>query len=175
MDRDGVINADSIEYIRDPRDWQPLPGALDAIARLTRSGWRIYVATNQSGIGRGYFSSADLEAIHRKMLAAVHAAGGEIVAIHHCPHAPNDGCGCRKPRPGLLLQIGANEGIELGDVPFIGDKPSDAEAALAAGARPVLVGADTATYASANEIEHFTDLNDAVGALLRREPGSSSR
>lgn len=139
LDRDGVINEDSPDFIRSPEAWQPIPGSLEAIALLTRAGWRIAVATNQSGLARGLFDVATLEAIHRRMLIAVEAAGGRIEVIAHCPHGPDDRCGCRKPEPGLMHQIAARTGLPLAAAPCVGDSMRDLIAASAAGCRPVLV------------------------------------
>lgn len=165
IDRDGVINRDSDQYIKSVAEWQPLPGSLEAIARLTAAGFAVAVVTNQSGVGRGLFSEAALEAIHAAMLEAVAAAGGRIAGIFYCPHRPDAGCDCRKPRPGLLLQAAAVLGCKLAGAPFIGDKWSDVEAARAAGARPILVGAG-ATAEAAGTVEHFADLAEAAETLV---------
>ncbi len=139
LDRDGTINEDSDQHIKSPAEWQPIPGSLEAIARLTQGGWRIVVATNQSGIARGLFDMATLNAIHAEMHRAVNQAGGRIDAIFFCPHAADASCECRKPKPGLLREIGARMGVELAGVPMIGDSLRDLEAAVAAGAKPHLV------------------------------------
>jgi len=139
LDRDGTINQDSDQYIKSPAEWKPIPGSLEAIARLTQGGWRIVVATNQSGIARGLFDMSTLNAIHAEMHRAVGQAGGRIDAIFFCPHAADSNCECRKPKPGLLREIGARFGVELEGVPMIGDSLRDLEAAAAAGARPWLV------------------------------------
>jgi len=139
LDRDGTINEDSDQYIKSPAEWQPIPGSLEAIARLTQGGWRIVVATNQSGIARGLLDMATLNAIHAEMHRAVGQAGGRIDAIFFCPHAPDSNCECRKPKPGLLREIAARLGVELAGVPLIGDSLRDVEAAAAVGAKPWLV------------------------------------
>lgn len=139
LDRDGTINHDSDKYIKSPAEWKPIKGSLEAIARLTQAGCRIVVATNQSGIARGLFDMATLNAIHDTMHRAVHQAGGRIDAIFFCPHAADAGCGCRKPRPGMLHEIAERLNVDLGAVPMVGDSRKDIEAAAAAGARPVLV------------------------------------
>jgi D-glycero-D-manno-heptose 1,7-bisphosphate phosphatase len=139
LDRDGTINQDSDQHIKSPAEWQPIPGSLEAIARLTQGGWRIVVATNQSGIARGLFDMATLNAIHAEMHRAVNQAGGRIDAIFFCPHAADASCECRKPKPGLLREIAARMGVELAGVPMIGDSLRDLEAAVAAGAKPHLV------------------------------------
>jgi len=171
IDRDGVINRDSDQYIRSVAEWRPLPGSLEAIAALTAAGFTVAVVTNQSGVGRGYFSEATLAAIHASMAARVAEQGGRIAGVFHCPHRPDEGCDCRKPKPGLLLQAAAHFGIDLAGVPFIGDKASDAEAALAAGARPILVGTASVEGAAA-QAERYADLAAAASALIaEREAG----
>ena len=139
LDRDGTINEDSDQYIKSPAEWKPIPGSLGAIARLTQGGWRLVVATNQSGIARGLFDMSTLNAIHAEMHRAVGQAGGRIDAIFFCPHAAEANCECRKPKPGLLKEIGARFNVELDGVPMIGDSLRDVEAAVAAGAKPWLV------------------------------------
>ncbi len=139
LDRDGTINQDSDQYIKSPQEWKPIPGSLGAIARLTQGGWRCVVATNQSGIARGLFDMSTLNAIHSEMHRAVGQAGGRIDAIFFCPHAADSNCECRKPKPGLLREIGSRFSVELEGVPVIGDSLRDVAAAAAVGARPFLV------------------------------------
>jgi D-glycero-D-manno-heptose 1,7-bisphosphate phosphatase len=139
LDRDGVINYDSDAYIKSPDEWKPIPGSLEAIARFTQSGYQVVVATNQSGVGRGLFEMATLNAIHDRMHRAVAQAGGRIVAVFYCPHAAEAGCRCRKPQPGLLEEIGHRFNVTLEGVPCIGDAQRDLEAAAAVGAAPLLV------------------------------------
>jgi D-glycero-D-manno-heptose 1,7-bisphosphate phosphatase len=139
LDRDGTINRDSDQFVKSPGEWLPLKGSLEAIARLTQSGYRVVVATNQSGIGRCLFDTAALNAIHDTMQRAVHRAGGRIDAIFFCPHAGETDCACRKPKPGMLLEIGKRLNTPLAGVPMVGDALRDLQAAAAAGARPVLV------------------------------------
>jgi D-glycero-D-manno-heptose 1,7-bisphosphate phosphatase len=139
LDRDGTINHDSDQHIKSPAEWKPIKGSLEAIARLTQAGWRVVVATNQSGIGRGLFDMATLNAIHDTMHRAVHQAGGRIDAIFFCPHAGDANCECRKPKPGMLLEIAKRMNVDLDGVPMVGDSLRDLQAAAAAGARPVLV------------------------------------
>ncbi len=139
IDRDGVINEDSDDYIKRPEEWRPLAGSLQAIARLVQAGWRIVVATNQSGVARGLFDLATLSAIHAKMHHAVAAAGGRIDAIFFCPHGPDDGCECRKPKPGMIREILERFDANAADVFYVGDTLRDLQAAVAAGCRPVLV------------------------------------
>lgn len=139
LDRDGVINYDSDEYIKSPEEWIPIPGSLEAIARLHREGIRVVVATNQSGVGRGLFDMDMLARIHAKMLETVRAKGGEIDAIFFCPHKPEDNCGCRKPQPGLFQEITERLKVNLNGVYAVGDSERDVVAARLASARPVLV------------------------------------
>jgi D-glycero-D-manno-heptose 1,7-bisphosphate phosphatase len=139
LDRDGVINFDSAQFIKSPDEWKPIPRSLDAIARLTQWGYRVVVATNQSGIGRGLFDMDTLNAIHDKMMRAVSQVGGRIDAIFFCPHAADSTCKCRKPKPGLLLEIAERYNIDLKGVPAVGDSLRDLQAAVAVGAQPVLV------------------------------------
>src|SRR5512133_3792378 len=139
LDRDGVINLDSDQYIKSPEEWKPIPGSLEAIARLTQAGFRVVVATNQSGLGRGLSDMATLNAMHDKMHKAVNQLGGRIDAVFCCPHAQDAGCDCRKPKPGMLREIAARFDLALAGVPVIGDSLRDLQAASAAGARPVLV------------------------------------
>ncbi|MDP2370097.1 D-glycero-beta-D-manno-heptose 1,7-bisphosphate 7-phosphatase [Rhodoferax sp.] len=139
LDRDGTINQDSDEFIKSPAEWEPLPGALEAIARLNHAGWHVVVASNQSGLGRGLFDVDMLNAIHTKMHKALAAVGGRIDAIFYCPHAPTEGCRCRKPESGLFEQIGERYGLELKSVPSVGDTLRDVQAGSAVGCEPHLV------------------------------------
>ena len=139
LDRDGTINRDSDDYIKSPDEWQPLPGALEAIARLSQAGWHLVIASNQSGLGRGLFDVATLNQIHDKMNKMLSAAGGRIDAIFYCPHVPQDQCHCRKPSSGLFEQIGDRFGAQLDQVNAVGDTLRDAQAAAAVGCRTHLV------------------------------------
>ena len=171
LDRDGVINEDSDAYIKSPEEWKPIPGSLEAIARLHRAGWHVVVATNQSGIARDLFDLDMLVRIHEKMHRCVTAAGGLIDAIFFCPHGPGDDCDCRKPKPGLYLDIARRLRISLEGIPAIGDSLQDLQAASAAGARPILVrtgkGMKTlGTNGIAKDVPVFSNLASAVDALL---------
>ena len=139
LDRDGVINFDSDQYIKSPAEWRPIPGSIEAIARMSQSGYRIAVATNQSGIGRGLFDMATLNAINDKMMEMVFRQGGRIDALFFCPHTAVEACSCRKPRTGMLEEIAARFHTELKGVPSIGDSLKDLQAAEAVGAQPILV------------------------------------
>src|SRR6185436_759120 len=133
LDRDGVINLDSDAYIKSPEEWKPVPGSLKAIARLTQAGFHVVVATNQSGVGRGLFEMATLNAIHDRMHRAVAQAGGRLDAVFYCPHGQDANCNCRKPKAGLFEEIGRRFNTLLKDVPAIGDARRDLEAAAAMG------------------------------------------
>ena len=176
LDRDGVINIDSDAFIKTPVEWRALPGSIAAIADLSRAGFEVAVATNQSGIGRGLFPRQNLYAMHRKLRAAVAAAGGRLGRIVFCPHAPGDNCDCRKPKPGLLLRLGRLYRLPLDGVPVIGDSLRDLRAAIEAGARPMLVltgkGKKTLDQLAAEDrhVEVFADLA-AVAEHLIREAG----
>ena len=136
LDRDGTINRASEEFVKSPEEWHPLPGALEAISRLNHAGFHVVLATNQSGLGRGLFDMAALNAVHAFMLKSLAALGGRIDAIFYCPHAADEGCNCRKPAPGLLHQIEERYGIALKGVPYVGDRLRDMQAAQAAGCAP---------------------------------------
>lgn len=139
LDRDGVINYDSALFIKSPEEWKPIPGSLEAIARLAEAGYKIVVATNQSGIGRGLFDMDTLNAIHDKMMKAVAAVGGRIDAIFFCPHAADSTCECRKPNSGLFVQIGERFNVPLAGLPTVGDSLRDIQAGAAVGCTPYLV------------------------------------
>jgi D-glycero-D-manno-heptose 1,7-bisphosphate phosphatase len=139
LDRDGTINRASDEFVKSPEEWQPLPGALEAISRLNHAGFHVVLATNQSGLGRGLFDMAALNAVHAHMLKSLAAVGGRIDAIFYCPHGPDEGCACRKPAPGLLQQIEERYGVNLKGVPYVGDSLRDMLAAQAAQCAPHLV------------------------------------
>ncbi|MDM7463195.1 D-glycero-beta-D-manno-heptose 1,7-bisphosphate 7-phosphatase [Tepidimonas taiwanensis] len=139
IDRDGTLNQDPEDFLHGPDDWQPLPGALEAIARLNEAGWRVVVASNQAGLGRGLFDLDTLNAIHARMHKAVAQAGGRIEAVFFCPHAPEDACDCRKPAPGLFRQIAARFGTSPSQLVVVGDSVRDAGAGVAAGCDTHLV------------------------------------
>lgn len=139
LDRDGVINEDSDNYIKSPDEWIPIPGSLEAMARLTQAGYRIAVCTNQSGIFRGYYDIPTLDAMHDKMRSLLQPMGGKVDVIYYCPHGPDDGCDCRKPLPGMFYRVAEHFRVELDGVPAVGDSLRDLQAAQSAGAMPVLV------------------------------------
>lgn len=139
LDRDGTINEDSAEFIKSEAEWKPLPGALEAIAKLNHAGWHVVVASNQSGLGRGLFDVAALNVMHAKMHKLLALAGGRIEAVFYCPHAPDQTCRCRKPLPGLFEQIGERYGVSLKGVPTVGDSARDLVAGAVVGCEPHLV------------------------------------
>lgn len=176
LDRDGVINQDSDAFIKSPEEWIPIPGSLEAITRLNRAGYTVVVATNQSGVGRGYYDLDTLAAIHEKMNTLLAEAGGRIEGIFFCPHGPDDGCDCRKPRPGLMHQIRERFETDLQGVPAIGDSLRDLQAAAAVGARPILVltgkGEKTRQQlAGGSPVPVYDDLAQAVDELLKENAG----
>lgn len=139
LDRDGVINFDSDQFIKSPDEWKPIPGSLEAIARLNESGWRVVVASNQSGVGRGLFDMDTLNAINEKMTKALAQVGGRLDAIFFCPHAADSTCDCRKPKPGMFQQIAERFNVDMRGVPVVGDSLRDLQAGLAVGCTPLLV------------------------------------
>lgn len=170
LDRDGVINYDSVEFIKKPEEWKPIPGSLEAIARLNQAGHRVVVATNQSGIGRGLLDMTTLNAIHNKMHKALAHVGGRIDAVFYCPHAQDANCNCRKPRAGLLEDIARRFNVDLAGVPCIGDSLRDLQAAAQVEALPLLVltGKGKATAAAGGlpaNTRMYADLSEAVKSI----------
>jgi D-glycero-D-manno-heptose 1,7-bisphosphate phosphatase len=173
LDRDGVINEDSATFIKSLEEWRPLPGSIDAIARLSNNGFSVAVATNQSGLGRGLFTLDDLEAMHQRLEELVEDAGGEVAGIFYCPHTPDDNCECRKPKAGLIDAIERELGESARGAWMIGDSQRDLEAGLARGCVPVLVltGKGTGTRPRLTgdtwqDLLVFDDLAAAADALL---------
>ena len=178
LDRDGVINhrpppgpdGDPGNYIKTPAEWRPIAGGPEAVAALNARGCLVAVCTNQSGVGRGVMSADDLAAVHRHMEAALHAAGARLDRVYVCPHGPEDACGCRKPRPGMLLAAMRDFGVTAPETCFVGDSQRDMDAALAAGCEPILVrtgyGAEAETGARAAGVCHvYDDLAAAARGL----------
>lgn len=171
LDRDGVINHDSEQFIKSPDEWRPLPGALESIALLNQWGWRVVVASNQSGIGRGLFGMDTLNAINDKMLKSLAQVGGRLDAIFFCPHSADSTCDCRKPKPGMFIQIGQRFNVDLARVPSVGDSLRDIQATVAAGAQPILVltGKGMSTRENPDlppETRIFPDLAAVVADLI---------
>ena len=172
LDRDGVINFDSAQFIKTPAEWKPIPGSLEAIARLNQSGYRVVVATNQSGVGRSLFDMDTLNAIHEKMHKALFAAGGRIDAIFYCPHTADSDCDCRKPKAGMFKRISETLNVDLKGVPAIGDSLRNLQACAKAGCLPMLVrtGKGEKTKAEGKLPEgtmEFADLSTAVDHILK--------
>ena len=172
LDRDGVINHDSDQFVKSPEEWKPIRGSLEAIARLNQWGYRVIVATNQSGVGRGFFDMDTLNAIHEKMVKAVGQVGGRIDAIFFCTHTNADACECRKPKPGMLLEIARRYNTSLAGVAVVGDSMRDLQAALAVQAQPILVltGKGVATAADPQlpqGVAQFADLASVVAQVTR--------
>jgi len=178
LDRDGVINVDSPDYILSPDAWQPIPGSLEAIARLGAAAVPVAIVSNQSALGRGMIDQEMFDAIHARMMAAITKAGGHIAHVTYCPHAPDDGCHCRKPEPGLVFETLKQLGLEdqASSVLLIGDSIRDVQAAVAAGVRPALVktgyGDAISIYKQATELDpdipDYPDLCTAVDIILER-------
>ena len=175
LDRDGVINRDSEAFVKTPEEWIPVDGSIEAIARLSQAGFRVAVATNQSGLARGLLTQDMLDAMHRKLHDLVEEQGGHVDGVFYCPHGPDEACPCRKPLPGLLHQIAETLAVKIEGVPMVGDSERDLLAAEAAGCKPVLVktGKGLATMVNANprllaRTQVFEDLAAFVDDLLFR-------
>ncbi|MCI1190586.1 D-glycero-beta-D-manno-heptose 1,7-bisphosphate 7-phosphatase [Calidifontimicrobium sp. SYSU G02091] len=179
LGRDGILNVYREDHVKEPHEWQPIPGALEAVARLNQHGWHVVVATNQSGIGRGLFDMASLNAVHAHMMKLLAAQGGRIDAVFFCPHAPEESCDCRKPLPGMLHDIARRYGVDLRHVPLVGDTLRDLLAAQAAGCEPHLVLSGRAAALGDAELAQIVaqvptarvhaDLAAFADDLLRRE------
>ncbi|MEO6032151.1 MAG: D-glycero-beta-D-manno-heptose 1,7-bisphosphate 7-phosphatase [Burkholderiaceae bacterium] len=184
LDRDGTINEDRDDFVKSPDEWVPIPGALEAIARLNHAGWHTVVATNQSGLGRGTFDMATLNAMHAKMNQLLAQHGGRIDAVFFCPHAPEETCSCRKPLPGLLEQIGERFGVKLAETPMVGDTLRDLQAGAAAGCPVHLVRTGKAAALDAAQLAQLcarvpgttvqvhTDLAAFAEHLIQAERGA---
>ena len=167
LDRDGVINYDSDAYIKSPEEWIPIPGSLEAIAQLNRFGFQVLIATNQSGVARGYYDLDTLDCIHEKLMRELAAVGGYVEEIFFCPHHPDEHCACRKPKPGLLHQIEEKYPIKLTETYFIGDSFVDIQAAQTAGCKPALVltGKGQLSIQNYPELLHVPSFPDLAGAV----------
>ena len=165
LDRDGVINYDSDAYIKSVEEWQPLPGAIEAIAQLSKAGWTVAIATNQSGIARGYYDVATLDAMHARLRTLVAEQGGEVGLIVYCPHGPDAGCACRKPKPGMLQTIANHYGADLAQCWFVGDSLGDLQAAQAVDSQPVLVKTGKGLQTLAKELPVNTLVFDDLAAV----------
>jgi D-glycero-D-manno-heptose 1,7-bisphosphate phosphatase len=170
LDRDGVINEDSDDYIKSPEEWVPISGSLEAIAQLNRAGFHVAVLTNQAGVGRGLFELAALERIHDKMLNQLAMAGGQIDALYFCPHGPEEGCDCRKPMAGMYRRFAREHQVDLTRVSAIGDSLRDIQAAQSVGAEPILVetgkGLRTLRRNPKLDVQTFVNLHEAAQYIL---------
>ncbi len=179
LDRDGTINEDRDDFVKTPEEWVPIPGALEAIARLNHTGWHTVVVTNQSGLGRGLFDMSTLNAMHLKMNQMLAKQGGRIDAVFFCPHTPEEHCDCRKPQPGLILQVGERYGLNLKDVAVVGDSLRDLLAGAAAGCPTHLLRTGKAARYSEEQLDHVlaqapgtqvhTDLAAFAESMILRE------
>ncbi len=179
LGRDGILNEFREDHIKAPEEWVVIPGALEAVARLNHAGWHVVVATNQSGIGRGMIDMSAVNAVHAHMMRCLTAVGGRIDAVFFCPHTPEDLCECRKPLPGMVLDIGRRYGVDLAQVPMVGDTLRDLQAAQLAGCQPYLVRSGRAAALDPGQLDsliaqvpgtvvHHT-LGDLATHLLARE------
>jgi D-glycero-D-manno-heptose 1,7-bisphosphate phosphatase len=179
LGRDGILNEFREDHIKAPEEWVAVPGALEALSRLNHAGWHAVVATNQSGIGRGMIDMAAVNAVHAHMIRCLQGFGGRIDAVFFCPHTPEDGCDCRKPLPGMALDIGRRYGVDLRQVPLVGDTLRDLQAAQAAGCEPHLVRCGRAALLDAGEVAEVLaqvpgtfvhhDMGELATHLLERE------
>jgi D-glycero-D-manno-heptose 1,7-bisphosphate phosphatase len=179
LGRDGVLNEFREDHIKAPEEWVVIPGALEAVARLNHAGWHVVVATNQSGIGRGMIDMSAVNAVHAHMMRCLASAGGRIDAVFFCPHTPEDLCECRKPLPGMVLDIGRRYGVDLAQVPMVGDTLRDLQAAQLAGCQPHLVRSGRAAALDPGQLESLIaqvqgtvvhhSLGDLATHLLARE------
>ena len=173
LDRDGVVNRDSDQFIKSAAEWIPIPGSVEAIAMLCDAGYTVAIASNQSGLARGLFDRSALRSMHRRLRKLVAEKGGRVARIVVCPHGPGDDCSCRKPKPGLLHRLARYFDTELKGVPVVGDSLRDLQAAACAGARPILVltgkGKKTADNLPADlkSVERFDDLAAAARQLAK--------
>ncbi len=165
LDRDGVINYDSDAYIKSVAEWIPLPGSIEAIAQLSKAGWTVAIATNQSGIARGYYDIATLDAMHARLRTLVAEQGGEVGLVVYCPHGPDEGCDCRKPKPGMLKIIAEHYKVPLAGIWFVGDSLGDLEAAKAVDSQPVLVKTGKGEKTQAKNLPVGTLIFDDLAAI----------
>jgi len=179
LGRDGILNKYREDHVKSPAEWVPIPGALEAVARLNHAGWHAVVATNQAGIGRGLIDMASINAVHAHMNQLLLAQGGRLDAVFFCPHTPEEGCTCRKPQPGMMRDIAQRYGVDLAHVPMVADTARDLQAAEAAGCEPHLVRTGRAAALSGEQVQQILDkvpgatVHPDLGAftefLLRRE------
>ncbi len=170
LDRNGTINVNRDDFVKSDVEWTPLPGALEAVARLNHAGWHVVVASNQSGLGRGLFDVASLNQMHAKMHKMLASVGGRVDAVFYCPHSPDENCNCRKPKAGLFQQIGDRYGVDLANVPTCGDSLRDLQAGASVGCEPHLVltgmGAACRGVELPPEYPANTTVHDDLGAFV---------
>ena len=172
LGRDGILNVYREDHVKSPDEWEPIPNALEAVARLNHAGWHTVVATNQSGIGRGMIDMASINTVHQRMMQRLAEAGGRLDAVFFCPHTPEDDCDCRKPKPGLMKQIAQRYGIELRTVPMVADTLRDLQAAHAAGCEPHLVRTGRAAALTDKQVVEIvqqvpmTEVHDSLGEFV---------
>ncbi len=173
LGRDGILNVFRPDHVKGPEEWETVPGALEAVARLNHAGWHVVLATNQSGIGRGLIDMTTVNAIHQYMIKLLAEKGGRIDAVFFCPHAPNEQCDCRKPAPGLMHQVGERYGVDLAHVPMVGDTLRDLQAAQAAGCPAHLVRTGRAGVVGDAQLQDWlrqvpgTQVHDDLAAFVR--------
>jgi D-glycero-D-manno-heptose 1,7-bisphosphate phosphatase len=182
--RDGILNQYRDDHVKGPAEWLPIVGALEAVAKLNHAGWHVVVATNQAGIGRGMIDMSSLNAVHAHMMKLLAAHGGRIDAVFFCPHTPQEQCECRKPLPGMMNQIADRWGVDLEDVPMVGDSLRELQAAQNAGCQPHLIRSGRAANVSAEELQTWcaqvpgtrvhADLNQFAEHVLRQDGQRSS-
>ncbi len=182
LGRDGILNRFREDHVKEPAEWEPIPGALEAVARLNHAGWHVVVATNQAGIGRGMIDMAAVNAVHLQMIKLLAARGGRLDAVFFCPHAPEEHCDCRKPQPGMMHDIANRYGVDLAQVPMVADTLRDLQAARAAGCPPHLVRTGRAALAGEAELAQWVaavpgttvhdDLSAFASHLLQQELGA---
>ncbi|MFO1338806.1 MAG: D-glycero-beta-D-manno-heptose 1,7-bisphosphate 7-phosphatase [Burkholderiaceae bacterium] len=172
LGRDGILNRFREDHVKEPAEWEPIPGALEAVARLNHAGWHVVVATNQAGIGRGMIDMAAVNAVHLHMMKMLAAKGGRLDAVFFCPHTRDEHCDCRKPQPGMMRDIAQRYGADLGQVPMVADTLRDLEAARAAGCPPHLLRTGRAGLVSEAEMAQWvaavpgTLVHDDLGAFV---------
>ena len=172
LGRDGILNVYREDHVKSPDEWEPIPNALEAVARLNHAGWHTVVATNQAGIGRGMIDMASINTVHQRMMQRLAEVGGRLDAVFFCPHTPEDDCDCRKPKPGLMKQIAQRYGIELRTVPMVADTLRDLQAAHAAGCEPHLVRTGRAAALTDKQVVDIvqqvpmTEVHDNLGEFV---------
>ncbi|MCA6216533.1 D-glycero-beta-D-manno-heptose 1,7-bisphosphate 7-phosphatase [Ideonella sp. B7] len=171
--RDGILNLFREDHVKEPEEWEPIPGALEAVAQLNHAGWHVVLATNQSGIGRGLVDMASVNEVHLRLMKMLAAKGGRIDAVFFCPHAPEEACDCRKPQPGMMFDIARRYGVDLKQVPMVADTLRDLQAAQAAGCPPHLI--KTGRAAEVTEGERAQWVASVPGTTVHADLGAFAR